>query len=104
MAAWLRSLGIVVMALGVGTSFWAATRVAGDFEFAEIAARYERHSDNVLFQAEYYPAAVRHYGLIVAAIGGVLGGLVFGSLLLGIATLLARPVDRLRAPETQKAG
>ena len=106
MEAWLRVLGIVVLALGVGLGAYAATRAMGDTEFAEIAARYERHSDNLAFQAEYYPAAVRHYGLVAGAVAGILGGLVFGSLLLGIASVLARTEDSARdsAPETQKAG
>ncbi len=98
MTAWLRVLGIVVLALGVGAGTYAATRAAGDPAWAEIAAQYARHPDHLSFQAEYYPAAVRHYGLIAMAVVGILGGLVFGSLLLGIATLLARP------PETKKAG
>ena len=98
MTAWLRLLGIVVMALGVGLGAYAGTRAAGDVEFAEVVARYERHPEHPLFQAEYYAAAARHYGLVAGAIGGILGGLVFGSLLLGMAMLLTR------RPETQKAG
>jgi hypothetical protein len=104
MTAWLRLLGTVVLALGVGVGGWAGTRVAGDAEFAEVVARYERHPEHPLFQAEYYAAAARHYGLVAGAIGGILGGLVFGSLLLAMATLVARPVPRGGAPETQKAG
>jgi hypothetical protein len=98
MTAWLRLLGIGVLALGIGLGTYAATRAAGDMGWAEIAAQYARHPDSLAFQAEYYPAAVRHYGLIAGAVVGILGGLVFGSLLLGIAALLARP------PETKKAG
>jgi hypothetical protein len=93
MSAWLRLLGIVVLASGVGLGAYAATRFAGDTGFAEIAAQYERHSENMLFQAAYYPAALRHYGLIAGAVAGILGGLVFGSLLLGMATLVAREPD-----------
>ena len=107
MEAWLRVLGIVVLALGVGLGAYAATRAIGDTKFAEIVALYERHPDNLSIQAEYYPAAVRHSGLVAGAIGGVLGGLVFGSLLLGIASVLARTEDSTPVsapPETQKAG
>ena len=104
MTAWLRLLGIVVLALGVGLGAYAGTRAAGDAEFAEVVARYERHPEHPLFQAEYYAAAARYYGLIAGAIGGILGGLVFGSLLLGLATLVARPAAGSRGPETQKAG
>jgi hypothetical protein len=98
MTAWLRLLGIGVLALGIGLGTYAATRAAGDTAWAEIEAQYARHPDHPLFQAEYYGAAVRHYGLVAGAIAGILGGLVFGSLLLGVATLTAR------SPETKKAG
>jgi hypothetical protein len=98
MTAWLRLLGIGVLALGVGAGTYAATRAAGDTAWTEIAAQYARHTESLAFQAEYYPAAVRHYGLIAGAVVGIVGGLVFGSLLLGVATLLARP------SETKKAG
>ena len=107
MEAWLRVLGIVVLAFGVGLGAYAATRALGDTEFAEVVTRYERHPEHPLFQAEYYAAAVRHYGLVAGAVGGILGGLVFGSLLLGIASVLARTEDSAPVsgpPETQKAG
>jgi hypothetical protein len=90
MSAWLRGLGIAVLALGIGFGGWAGTRAAGDAHFAEVAAQYERHPEHPLFQAEYDAVATRHYGLIAGAIGGVLGGLVFGSLLLGLGTVLVR--------------
>jgi hypothetical protein len=90
MTAWLRVLGIVVLVLGVGAGAYAATSLAFDTAFAEIAAQYARHPDHPLFQAEYYAAAAKHYGLVAGAIGGVLGGLVFGSLLFGLATVVAR--------------
>jgi hypothetical protein len=106
MEAWLRILGIVVLALGVGLGAYAATRAIGDTDFAEVVQRYERHPEHPLFQAEYYASAVRHYGLVAGAVGGILGGLVFGSLLLGIASVLARTEDSapVAGPETQKAG
>jgi len=104
MSGWLRLLGIVVLALGVGLGAYAGTRAAGDVEFAEIVTRYERHPEHPLFQAEYYAAAARHYGLVAGAVAGILGGLVFGSMLLALATLVARPVERARGSETQKAG
>jgi hypothetical protein len=93
MSAWLRLLGIVVLALGVGAGAYCATRALGDVAFAEVAAQYERHSNQWVFQAEYYPAAVRHYGLVACALGGIVGGLVFGSLLLGVGALVARRRD-----------
>jgi hypothetical protein len=90
MSAWLRGLGIAVLALGLGFGGWAGTRAAGDAHFTEISEQYERHPDHPLFQAEYYAVASRHYTLVVGAVGGVLGGLVFGSMLLALGTLVVR--------------
>jgi hypothetical protein len=105
MTSWLRGLGIAVLALGVGAGMYAATRAAGDVGFGEIAAQYARHPESWALQAEYYPAVVRHYGLVAGAIAGIVGGLVFGSLLLGVGALLARQTgERTDPPETKKAG
>ena len=63
MTAWLRVLGTIVFAVGLGIAAWAAVRLAGDTGFAEIADRYARHQDHPLFQAEFYAAAVaRRHG------------------------------------------
>ena len=104
MTAWLRVLGMVVLVLGVGAGAYAATSLAFDTGFAEIAAQYARHADHPIFQAEYYAAAVKHYGLVAGAIGGMLGGLVFGSLLFGLATVVARQPTATVETETKKAG
>jgi hypothetical protein len=90
MTAWLRLLGVLVLAIGIGLGSYTATRAIGDVEFADIAARHERHPEHMLFQAEYYAAATRHYGLVAGAVGGILGGLVFGSILLALATIITR--------------
>lgn len=90
MTAWLRLLGVLVLVLGIGTGSYLATRAVGDVEFADVAARHARHPEHMLFQAEYYAAASRHYGLIAGAATGILGGLVFGSILLALAAILAR--------------
>jgi len=91
MSTWLRWLGTLVLALGLGVAGYAATRAAGEAaQFAEVADLYARHQDHPLFQAQYYAAAFRHYGLVGGAIGAGLGGIVFGSLLIGVGTLLAR--------------
>ena len=90
MIAWLRVLGVVVLAGGLGVGGWAGTRAVGDTAFAEVATAYERHPDHPLFQAEYYAAAGRHYGLIAGAVGSIGGGIVFGTMLLALAAILAR--------------
>jgi hypothetical protein len=94
MSWWLRGLGIVLFAVGLGTAVWAGQMVAGDAAFAEAAAAYARHPEHPLFQADYYLAAVRHYGLLGLVVGGLLVGLGGGSLLLGLGDVLRR-LDRL---------
>jgi hypothetical protein len=97
MSTWLRWLGTLVLALGLGMAGYAGTRAAGEAaQFAEVADLYARHQDHPLFQAQYYAAAFRHYGLVAGAIGAALGGIVFGSLLLGVGALVARATPRDR--------
>ncbi|MGH7893204.1 MAG: hypothetical protein ACREQL_00965 [Candidatus Binatia bacterium] len=90
MTGWLRGLGIAVMALGFGVAGYAGTLALTDAEFAKARDAYERHQEHPLFQAEYYAAAARHYGLAAGAVGSVLGALVFGSILLGLGSVSAR--------------
>jgi len=90
MTAWLRLLGVTVLAVGIGLGSYAATRAIGDVDFADVVARHERHPEHIMFQAEYYAAATRHYGLVAGAVGGIVGGLVFGTILLALGTLVGR--------------
>jgi hypothetical protein len=93
MSWWLRGLGIVLLAVGLGAAVWAGQMVAGDVAFAEAAAAYARHPGHPLFQADYYVAGVRYYGMLALVVGGLLVGLVGGSLLLGLGAVLRR-LDR----------
>ena len=90
MIAWLRLLATVLLAGGLGVAGYAATRAAGDTAFAEAAMALARHPEHMMFQAEYYIAATRHYGLIGIAVAAGVGGVVFASLALGIAAILQR--------------
>ena len=90
MAVFLRALGALVIVLGIGTASVSAWLLAGDEHFREVAAAYARHPEHALFQADYWQAAARHYGLLAAAVGGLLGGLSFGGILLALAELLRR--------------
>jgi hypothetical protein len=88
---WLRLLGVVVLAAGIGVGGWAGTRAAGDVEaFAEVTKAYERHPEHPLFQAEFYAAAAKHYGLLGGAVAAVTGGVVVATVLLALAAILAR--------------
>jgi hypothetical protein len=90
MSGALQLLGVLVLLAGLGGGAIAGVLFVGDTHYAEIAEAYARHPTHALFQAEYWAASARHWGLLVAAVGGVLLGLVWGGLLLGMATLLAR--------------
>ncbi|HZP42625.1 MAG TPA: hypothetical protein VFD84_14095 [Candidatus Binatia bacterium] len=90
----LRVLAGVVVLLGLGVAGVAGWLVAADAHFAEVAAAYARHPDHTLFQTEYWIAAARRYGLLAAAVGGLVGGLTLGGVLLALAELLRRVPPR----------
>jgi hypothetical protein len=90
MVGYLRALAGLVVLLGLVAAGVAGREVAGDAHFREVAEAYARHPEHALFQAEYWTAAARHYGLLAVGIGGLLGGLVLGGLLLGVAEVLRR--------------
>jgi hypothetical protein len=90
MPRFLSALGVVVVALGLATAAVSGWLLAADANFREIAAAYARHHEHALFQSEYWIAAARHYGLVAALLGGLLGGLAVGGILLALAELLRR--------------
>lgn len=94
MAAALKALGALVLVLGLGTATVAAIALGGDERFAEVAAAYARHPEHALFQAEYWVAAGRHYGLLAAIVSGVLGGLALGGMLYALGEILRRTARR----------
>jgi hypothetical protein len=90
MIAFLRFLGVVVLVLGLALAAVTGWLVATDVHFQEVALAYARHPEHTLFQTEYWAAAARHYGLLAATVGGLLGGLSLGGMLLALAELLRR--------------
>jgi hypothetical protein len=90
MAGLLRVLGVVVIVLGFTAATIAGWHLVGDEHFREVAAAYARHPEHALFRADYMAAAARHYGLIAAVAGGILGGLALGGVLLALGELLRR--------------
>ena len=90
MAGFLRALAVLVLILGFAIGTVAGWQLAQDAQFREVAAAYARHPEHALFQGEYYAAAARHYGLLAAAVGGILGGTSLGGILLALAELLRR--------------
>jgi hypothetical protein len=89
-SGWLRTLGLLVLAAGLVTATVAGWHLTRDVAFAEAAAAYARHPEHPLFQADYYVAAARHYGLVALVVGGLLTGLAGGSTLLGLGEALRR--------------
>jgi hypothetical protein len=90
MSRWLRAVGVVVLAVGLGVGCWAGTLVLQDAHFADAVASYLRHPDHPLIEGEYYAAATRHYTLIAIGVGTATTGVVFASLLFGLAAVLDR--------------
>lgn len=90
MSRWLRGLGTVVLVLGLTTAAVAGWHLTRDTVFADAAAAYARHPEHPLFEVDYYRAAAWHYGLIAFVAGGLLIGLIAGSALLGLGTVLHR--------------
>ena len=90
MPGFLRALGILIVLIGLGVAGVSGWLLAGDEHFREVASAYARHPEHALFQTEYWAAAARHYGLLTAAAGGLLGGLSLGGILLALAELLRR--------------
>ena len=90
MPTFLRALGMILIVLGLAISGVSGWLLVADEHFREVAAAYARHPDHALFQTEYWTAAARHYGLLAAAVGGLLGGLALGGILLALTELLRR--------------
>jgi hypothetical protein len=94
MALYLRALGALLIVLGiVGTiSCWRG--VLADDAYYRAAKGLEKYPANVLFQTEFKMAEPRHMLLLAGAYGSVTAGLVFGSMCLGIGSVLSAGQNR----------
>ena len=90
MSAWLRAVGALILVVGLATAAVAGWLLVRDTAYVEAAAAYDRHPGHPLFQADYYVAAARHYGLMAMIASGLLVGLGGGSALLGLGQVLRR--------------
>jgi hypothetical protein len=86
----LRTLAAILLVTGIVTSVFATRLVLGDDDYYRKAAALERHSDNVLFEAEYNMAASRHAAYISTAVVCGAGGVVGGAMLFALASILMR--------------
>lgn len=91
MALYMRALGSLLIALGIIGSISCWRGVAGDDAYYRALKGLEKYPANVLFQTEFKMAEPRHMLLLAGGYGAPAGGLVFGSMCLGIGALLARP-------------
>jgi hypothetical protein len=89
-SAWLRVLGALILVVGVATAVAAGWYLTRDTTYSEALAAYDRHPGHPLFQADYYVAAARHYGLLALVAAGLLVGLGGGSALVALGQLLRR--------------
>jgi hypothetical protein len=96
MSRLLRALAVILLIGGITVCVLATRAAVTDEAYFRAAEALERHSDHILFQAEYQAALARHVAYLVAAILSGLGGIVGGAVLFGLAAILAR-VRRLEA-------
>ena len=90
MKTYLRSLGIVLIGLGIGGSVYFAVLLNADEAYYRAVRALAKYPNNVLFQTEVKMAEPRHMLLAFGTFAAAPGGVILGSLCLGIASLLAR--------------
>lgn len=90
MVAYLRFLGGLLVALGIAGSLYAWRGAVDDEAYYRALKGLEKYPGNVLYQTEFKMAEPRHMLLLGGAFAAAPGGIVLGSLCLGMASLLAR--------------
>jgi hypothetical protein len=93
-STYLRVLAVLLLIAGGGVSALATRAALGDETYFRAAQALERHSDHILFQAEYHAALARHVGYILAAVLSGVAGVVGSAMLLALAAILQR-LDRV---------
>jgi hypothetical protein len=93
MATYLRGLGALLVVLGLAGSAYCARGVVEDEAYYRALRGLGKYPNNVLYQTELKMAEPRHMLLLAGAYGLGASGIVFGSMCLGLSTLLARSRD-----------
>ncbi|MGH7804744.1 MAG: hypothetical protein ACREQJ_10380 [Candidatus Binatia bacterium] len=93
MAAYLKTMAVVVGLFGLLCGLGFGYQAVADAEYALKRLARERNPGNILFDTEFRVAEARHIFLIYSATGGFLVAFVGGSLLWGLGALHAR-LDR----------
>lgn len=100
MTGFLRGLALLLLIGGLVTCVMATQAALGDDAYYRAAAALERHSDNVLFQAEYQFALSRHVFCLFTAVVSAIAGVVGSAILFALADVLSR-LQRLEASATR---
>jgi hypothetical protein len=93
MGAYMRLLGWLLIVLGIAGSVYCWHGFWNDEAYYAATKGLGKYPNNVLYQTELKMAEPRHMLLAAGGYGLGGGGLVFGSMCLGIATLLKRSAD-----------
>ncbi len=87
MAAYLKSVAVLVVLLSVLSGSRFVSLVVHDEEFQRASLMKERNAGNILFESEYRVAQAGHVFLIYSAVSCFLIALIGGSLLWGLGAL-----------------
>ena len=90
MIAYMRTLGLFLICLGLAGSVYCWRAAANDEAYFRALKGLEKYPANVLYQTEFKMAEPRHMILLGGAWSAAPLGFVLGSLCLGIGSLLAR--------------
>ena len=92
----LRVLAVVVLVAGLIGCALATQAALGDEPYYRALEAFERHTDHILFQAEYQAALARHVAFLTAAVICGVAGIVGGAILYALGVILHR-VARLES-------
>jgi hypothetical protein len=90
MASYLRGLAVVLFVGGVIIGVVSVFLAYNDIDYYKAAEALSRHEDHVLFQAEYYKMAARHFMYVMTALFAGIGGIVSSAMLFGLSAVLQR--------------
>ena len=89
MIAYMRALGLVLIALGIAGSVYCWRGAGADEAYFRAVKGVEKYPGNVLYQTELKMAEPRHMLLLAGAYGSAPAGLVLGSLSLSMGSVLS---------------
>ena len=100
MRLYLRVVGSLLLVAGVAVCIVATRMTLADETYYQKALAVQRHSDHILFQAEYQAALARHVAYIVVAVMSALIGVLGSAVTFGLAAILQRLDQRPAARDS----